>query len=836
MSLKIVARVGRGGTAAVSKALRRVGDLGICYRRCLICLMLLFAFSTILGAYEGEMPSLMEITRDVRESVRCKIVSLESSMVGGDQSFAWDQDAFYVYTGSGNFRVLQVVSGSGILGTGAGLLVFAPQSEDGVAFFIRGKLDGVADGDALPQIRLKLDGTYHYKSLIGLESTLRAFRQLTTKEEKAFEAEIERVNAECESKMETKMNELRSAISKRLEKVSQSYFAEQQKAHDEVECFFSKLDLDIKKNFYIDRTLVGALEIDCRNVYMDDIRQAQAEKNWKRCLELVYTHFYKTGRKPVILQDNVPAKEIFAQLTAYDFVKRGKDGNWSVDGRYEQLLEKEKEGQLNWCLNYANDILHSSVEENDTHAIDHKILVEYPDLWELKEIFNALLNHPFSLDEKVSAKIEYLYEGFSSMWIDEVNNCKATIEDRNKEMGFSSRFPGNYLNHNEKDVEPFFVNYFGDARYDTRKRFGRLRMPCCYIGSWKTWDNIAEGNWGMNCKKEFLKMRSDLAEDKIRVPDYVRNVIDIAKTIEDRVNEQFIRMDKAKAVLNETSQPFGGEASNNENKTSRRRRRQPDFGGEESYNENETNDDTIDFEKCKPAFEESKSQEAVILGWGQTTKGESGGFDVNMTSEEAKVDKAEFRRLWSEIQPENPSDTKIMRGLSRLKQGMENESLRKLYDKYSTDKCADILDQFIDELRSARAIKISEERMAAREKLLDKYKGIFLTGLGQRMDKIIGVDAPQGKSAAPIKGGNGVAAGASSAYQKCVDCDGAKYIKEEAVCDQCNGHGQIEKVKLGLNGTSRRVINKCANCNGNGVATKKTPCATCKGKGKIRIE
>jgi hypothetical protein len=139
-------------------------------------------------------------------------------------------------------------------------------------------------------------------------------------------------------------------------------------------------------------------------------------------------------------------------------------------------------------------------------------------------------------------------------------------------------------------------------------------------------------------------------------------------------------------------------------------------------------------------------------------------------------------------------------------------------------------------MKSARSLKTADERMVAHKNLLEKYKGIFLTGLGQRMDKIIGADTHHGQSASPTNGGRPVATSASVAYQKCPDCDGTKSIKEESACDQCNGQGQIEKVKLGLNGASRHVISKCANCNGTGVATKKTPCATCKGKGKIRVK
>ena len=202
----------------------------------------------------------------------------------------------------------------------------------------------------------------------------------------------------------------------------------------------------------------------------------------------------------------------------------------------------------------------------------------------------------------------------------------------------------------------------------------------------------------------------------------------------------------------------------------------------------------------------------------------------------AQQDKLQFKKVWQAVQPENPNATKVEQNLSRLKCGMENEALAKIYDKYSEDKCKDVLNHLVSEMKSARSLKTADERMAAREKLLDKYKGIFLTGLGQRMDKIIGVDTTKGKSAAPINGGRPVAAGASVSYQKCPDCDGTKYIKEEAECNQCNGQGQIEKVKLGLNGTSRRVTSRCANCNGNGVAIKKTPCATCKGKGKIRVK
>ena len=202
----------------------------------------------------------------------------------------------------------------------------------------------------------------------------------------------------------------------------------------------------------------------------------------------------------------------------------------------------------------------------------------------------------------------------------------------------------------------------------------------------------------------------------------------------------------------------------------------------------------------------------------------------------AQQDKLQFKKVWQTVQPENPNATKVEQNLSRLKCGMENETLAKIYDKYSDDKCKDVLNHLVSEMKSVRSLKTADERMAARKNLLDKYKGIFLTGLGQRMDKIIGADARHGQSVSPTNGGRPVAMSDSVAYQKCPDCAGTKYIKEELACDQCNGQGQIEKVKFGLNGTSRRVISKCVNCNGTGVATKKTPCATCKGKGKVRIK
>ena len=210
--------------------------------------------------------------------------------------------------------------------------------------------------------------------------------------------------------------------------------------------------------------------------------------------------------------------------------------------------------------------------------------------------------------------------------------------------------------------------------------------------------------------------------------------------------------------------------------------------------------------------------------------------DIQNKALVAQQDKLQFKKVWQTVQPENPNATKVEQNLSRLKCGMENDVLAKIYDKYSDDKCKDVLNHLVSEMKSARSLKTADERVVARKNLLEKYKGIFLTGLGQRMDKIIGADAHHGQSASPTNGGRPVATSASVAYQKCPDCDGTKSIKEESACDQCNGQGQIEKVKLGLNGTSRRVISKCANCNGTGVATKKTPCATCKGKGKIRVK
>lgn len=225
-----------------------------------------------------------------------------------------------------------------------------------------------------------------------------------------------------------------------------------------------------------------------------------------------------------------------------------------------------------------------------------------------------------------------------------------------------------------------------------------------------------------------------------------------------------------------------------------------------------------------------------LLTRDSSSKYEESDADIQNKALVAQQDKLQFKKVWQTVQPENPNATKVEQNLSRLKCGMENDVLAKIYDKYSDDKCKDVLNHLVSEMKSARSLKTADERMVARKNLLEKYKGIFLTGLGQRMDKIIGADAHHGQSVSPRNGGRPVATSASVAYQKCPDCDGTKSIKEESACDQCNGQGQIEKVKLGLNGTSRRVISKCANCNGTGVATKKTPCATCKGKGKIRVK
>ena len=240
---------------------------------------------------------------------------------------------------------------------------------------------------------------------------------------------------------------------------------------------------------------------------------------------------------------------------------------------------------------------------------------------------------------------------------------------------------------------------------------------------------------------------------------------------------------------------------------------------------------------AKAADNVRKTMDVVDLKEGVPVSGDGlADSDIQNKALVAQQDKLQFKKVWQTVQPENPNATKVEQNISRLKCGMENDVLAKIYDKYSDDKCKDVLNHLVSEMKSARSLKTADERMVARKNLLEKYKGIFLTGLGQRMDKIIGADAHHGQSVSPRNGGRPVATSASVAYQKCPDCDGTKSIKEESACDQCNGQGQIEKVKLGLNGTSRRVISKCANCNGTGVATKKTPCATCKGKGKIRVK
>lgn len=190
------------------------------------------------------------------------------------------------------------------------------------------------------------------------------------------------------------------------------------------------------------------------------------------------------------------------------------------------------------------------------------------------------------------------------------------------------------------------------------------------------------------------------------------------------------------------------------------------------------------------------------------------GYTI-VSASEARKDKQEFSSLWKTILPKDSSSSKVKQNLSRLKQGMSNETLAKIHDKYSEVKCSELLKNFVEAVQDADA---QGDNQSALEVVLNTYRKKFLTELSARMDNIINKDNGKVKLA------------------KCPSCNGLKYIKDEMTCNQCNGQGNQEKVKLGLNGTSRRVVGKCTQCKGKGKTTKMKRCTTCNGMGRVREE
>lgn len=204
-----------------------------------------------------------------------------------------------------------------------------------------------------------------------------------------------------------------------------------------------------------------------------------------------------------------------------------------------------------------------------------------------------------------------------------------------------------------------------------------------------------------------------------------------------------------------------------------------------------------------------------------------GNKELSHTPLQAKEDKGEFARIWKTILSSNPSGSKLEQDISRLRKGMGNEALAKIYDKYMEKKCTDVRKEFVDAVsRCTKESELDEVRRV--------YKEEFLTRLSERMNQIITGTSNQKES---VAGSTPQSTTRSTVpLVKCPECDGGRYIKDESVCMNCSGQGKVEKVKLGLNGTTRRTISNCSQCLGTGVIIKKKPCTTCKGKGKVRAE
>lgn len=933
-----------------------------------------------------------------------EILSLESVLHNGPSSSAhWSQDAFYCYRGRGGLRVLQVVPG-GLMG-GGGVLVTAPQRgfmPSDMTIFIRGAINGVVDGDALPAVDLKLDGVYQYTTALGAPATVRAFRQLTSEESKWIGDTLAAEARQRQAQKEAERKALRETIARKLKEIETSYFEEQEKSKKATEDFFSSLKIDLRKNVYIERSLLLHMDFEVqRNVKLDELRQAMLSKDWERCFKITYENFFegwesrdqdeyghvsRIKEKPSVSFDALAVKTIFEQIEGYDFVE-------NEDDSFKYIFEAYGNKNWNRCVNIADQIMKQHTAGKEVRIYKDKVkavILGYPSVEELKVLFSDFLAYEFPCDliDKRPAEQKRGYRDIVIVrknieWDSVVNTCAGIQKEKVNTAGKSS-YP---VHRRRRPVD-------GAGFFEDKGRLTvQLRNMPCYISTKDTIDNIT-GKWNDSDKSlqnRVKRISTDFAEDKISEKEYKDGIISVAKILEEQIMATFVNIEKTnpskaragtepiavgggndsqaelaeymkgkfaslhfdiasntyvapkwrnliavevddlwprkiegliraekwlelinavsailgldtkydsipnKAIVDELYRSFQnsvvgikiGLVDTEEGDNIRRNNTRdglsvflvdgrvnyvPPLRWDSNWSanleirafgvlpakifvvdniEDMAQDDysaglksSVGSRECEK-FVSYCIKHTSLIKRNNCSYSDGGKFGLTKSpatvlidekAQAAKTDKELFSRLWKTIQPENPNATKVEQNLSRLKCGMENEALAKIYDKYSDDKCKDVVNRLSAEMRSVRSLKSADERMSAREKLLNKYKGIFLTGLGQRMNKIIGADTPQGQSAAPTDGGQPVAAGASVAYQKCPDCDGTKYIKEEAVCNRCNGQGQIEKVKLGLNGTSRRVINKCANCNGNGVATKKTPCATCKGKGKIRIE
>lgn len=910
-----------------------------------------------------------------------EILSLESVLRKGQSSSnQWSQDAFYRYGGRGGLRVLQVIPG-GLMG-GGGVLVTAPQSDymsSYMTIFIRGAISGVVDGDALPRVDLKLDGTYQYTTALGATATVRAFRQLTSRENEWIQDTLAEESRQRKTRMETERKTLRDTIAKTIKEIETSYLEEQEKAKKAIEDFFSTLKIDLLKNVYIERSLLLNIGVEVqRNVKLDELKQAMLSKDWERCFVIAYENFFKgwdrgDGKmKPIASLDQAAVQAIFAQIENYDFVENGDDS-------FKDIFKACDQKDWNVCVNIADQILKRRAEgapvKIDINDAKTKIM-GYPCVEDLKAVFSEITvyNFPCVLKNRRSSEqmSNIVVAQKCSKWDSIVKSCtegKIAKPEVSHRIGRSGR-------RGRSGLSDINLEFFEKAQW----LYVQLQGLPCYIAKKKTIDDISEdGARRARC------LSVDFAEDKISETEYRDGIISVAKNLDNQIDATFVNINSAIPNKDSVETGFAPVGSGQDNQTELAEYVKSKFASlrfdivsntyvapkwrnlvtaevvdlwprrieelicaekwlelvnavseilgfdakydsipntividglyrlfqqsvvnikiglvntEEGDNIRKNNkrdglsvffvDERVnDVQPLKwyskwtaslkiRAFGTSPTKIFIVdnmdgmsqddysagvnssVGSAECEKfvsycikhtspimrsncsySDGMGFGLSKTSamaltsgnvQSVKADKELFSRLWKTIKPENPNASKVEQNLSRLKCGMENDVLAKIYDKYSDDKCKDVLSQLVSEMRSARSLKTADERAVVRENLLSKYKGMFLISLSQRMNKIINSTETQ---ESPVDATNDKLS--TTSHITCPNCKGLRYIKEAVECSKCRGQGKVTNVSRGFGGTIS-TLRQCPQCNGKGIETKRSPCETCKGKGRLKTE
>ena len=578
-------------------------------------------------------------------------------------------EAVYYTNGSDCFKVLSVVPNQGIIAQ-AVPYTFDSNGRRDVRIFIKGKFNDIADGDVVPKLYMRLDGTWQYGTALGAMSTIKAFKVLP-------EAERDALLQKIEEKQKAAAKKIHEERIRKVKELGDFCAKNQEMRKSEIAKFLSSLNLDLLDKIYIDPKFAPHMRASItRDVRLEDMIEAQKQKDWDKCLAIIYEEFLLPEAKSYLddiwmreflydgsipkklyLDQDIPQKLFSALEELYTSEVNKYTGELLIG--YERLCEAQKKNAWGECLNIANKIL-LSIKHPAAIDIDFsQTLICYPDEHLFKKIIESLM----------ACKFEVY-----------ISSCR---EFRTFSPQTEGAMPK--LGEDPKEVEVPEV----DSTLSPDIIYNKAAMHICLGGrNFYLCTDRAELEELLKMERgdeeELKNLSAKLENHQIRPKEYSDQKIKITTTCSERMTK-FIA--KYVSISKWASQEGAAEQ----------------ICICEAGKDNEITEDKQDG---------LKTTQRVEGGGRNVTKAQAiSGIDAN----EAKSDKDKFASVWKAIQPTNPKASKEAQRISRLECGMRNATLSRIYEKYTGLSCEDLLDKYLSALDAAK--KVSKVNDDGRDKV-----------------------------------------------------------------------------------------------------------------------